>query len=120
MPELFHFVHYGEEGLSVSPLCADWQHNFAWTTVPAVVTCTACLALLKLEAHVQERGSAGRAPSDASQQVTDGRDVSTEADSHEMRSARWHGHRPTVSAEGAPAPLLLDRESSSVPAPSRP
>ena len=67
MAELFHFVRYGEEGLSASPLCADWQHNQAWTTVPAVVTCPACAGLLKWVKLVEaERGppvrSAERAP----------------------------------------------------------
>jgi hypothetical protein len=47
MSDLFHFVRYGDEGLAVSPACADWRHNLAWTTVPAVVSCPACVQLLK-------------------------------------------------------------------------
>jgi len=58
MGSLFHFVRYQGTCRGVNPLCGDWLHNLAWTTLTAAVTCPACahaLAVRSTEASILPR-----------------------------------------------------------------
>jgi len=111
LAELFHFVRCGEGGVSASPLCADWQHNQAWTTVPAVVTCPACAGLLRwvklLEVERGPKVPSGGHPPGALRAINQTSIVGL----HRGPSPKIHG--PSDPGRAAPAvdstPAVLDR-----------